>query len=157
MIKILNWQLSDEIVTEIGKFSILWAEFEKLLGNKCYDELLLDKKNKIQIEDKILKNFNAILQGRLEYFDENFEVYINYNLIPDNAHRPKDKYIKLMKDFLNLDELVQADWNCGALLCIYRIRNNLLHGLKCINELDGQLELFKSINNVLENIKINEK
>ena len=33
------------------------------------------------------------------------------------------------------------------------IRNNLLHGLKIISELNGQIELFKAINLVLENIK----
>lgn len=157
MIKILNSQLSDEIVTEIGKFSILWAEFEKTLGNKCSDELLLEQKNNVLIKDEILIKFNSSLHGRIEYFDEDVEAYTNYNLIPENAHRPRDKYIKLMKDFLNLDEFVEKDWICGALLCIYRIRNNLLHGLKYIDELNGQLELFKSMNKVLENIRINER
>ena len=58
-----------------------------------------------------------------------------------------------MRDFINLDELVNSDWICGALLCIYRIRNNLLHGLKELSELNGQIGLFKSMNNVLENIR----
>ena len=157
MIKILNNDLTGEIVTEIGKFSILWAEFEKLLNNNCSDELLLKQKNRISIKEQLLLDFNQSLHGRTEYFNEDIEVYTNYNLIPENAHRPQDKYIKLMKDFMGLDELVKDDWTCGALLCIYRIRNNLLHGLKCINELNGQIELFKAMNKVLENIKIDER
>lgn len=157
MIKILNNDLTDKIVFEIGKFSIFWAEFEKSLGNNCSDDLLVNKKHLFMVDDNVIINFWKSLHNRSQYFDEDIEAYTNYNLIPENAHRPRDKYIKYMKDFLNLDELVKNDWVCGALLCIYRIRNNLLHGLKCIDELNGQIELFKAMNKVLENIKIDEK
>lgn len=158
MIKIQGSNLSDEIVKEIGKFTILWAEFEKeYCNNNCNDSLLVANKDSFIVDEDIIAKFNTNLHGRVEDFNEDIETYTNYNLIPNNAHRPKDEYIKIMRDFINLDELVKSDWICGALLCIHRIRNNLLHGLKILSELNYQVELFKSMNKVLENIRRKSK
>ena len=153
--KIKGQNLNNNIVREIGKLTILWAEFEKeYCNNDCSDKLIIQEKDKFKvIKENLLVCFNNNLHGRIEYFDTDIEVYTNYDLIPENARRPKNEYIKIMKDFINLDKLVKNDWICGALLCIYRIRNNLLHGLKEIEELNGQIELFKSMNEILENIR----
>jgi hypothetical protein len=152
--KILDKELSDEVVIEIGKFTILWAEFEKVYcGCKCCLAKIWDLKNKLIINKNKLLKYNQVLQGRLNYFNEDFECYVDYNLIPKKAIPPNNEDKKAMKDFINLDELVKEYWSCGALLCIYRIRNNLLHGLKNIDELDGQIELFRAMNAVLENIR----
>ena len=43
--------------------------------------------------------------------------------------------------------------NSGCLLAIYRIRNNLMHGLKMVEQLNDQFELFQAVNDVLESIK----
>lgn len=154
MIKIQGANLSDEIVKEIGKFTILWAEFEKeYCNNNCNDSLLVANKDNFIVDEDIITKFNTNLHGRAEAFHEDIEIYINYNLIPNKAHRPRDEYIKIMRDFINLDKQVKSDWICGALLCIHRIRNNLLHGLKILSELNCQVELFKSMNKVLENIR----
>ena len=63
--------------------------------------------------------------------------------------------MKMMQMFLlqigNNDELV-----CGCLLVIRRIRNNMMHGLKVIKELNDQIELFRSANEVLESIRCRE-
>lgn len=40
----------------------------------------------------------------------------------------------------------------GCFLVIHRIRNNLMHGIKLLEELDGQIELFRAANAVLESI-----
>ena len=47
-----------------------------------------------------------------------------------------------------------TDLNSGCLLVIYRIRNNLMHGLKMVEELNGQFELFQAVNGVLESIEM---
>ena len=49
-------------------------------------------------------------------------------------------------------EQEEDDLRCGCLLVIYRIRNNLMHGLKCIEQLNDQLELFQTVNGVLESL-----
>ena len=58
--------------------------------------------------------------------------------------------INLMRMFLEQsgDDLV-----CGCLLVIHRIRNNLMHGLKLLCELDDQIEFFSAANEILENIR----
>lgn len=40
----------------------------------------------------------------------------------------------------------------GGIYLIERIQNNLCHGLKEISDINDQVPLFKSINNVLLNI-----
>lgn len=40
----------------------------------------------------------------------------------------------------------------GCLLVLYRIRNNLMHGMKLLERLDGQIELFRAATAVLESI-----
>lgn len=70
-----------------------------------------------------------------------------------NARRTKDADDLLMKSFL---EQNNGDVCCGCLLVIYRIRNNLMHGLKCIEELNDQFYLFEAVNDVLESIKVNQ-
>ncbi len=57
--------------------------------------------------------------------------------------------MQVMKQFL---EQKGDDLLYGCLLVIYRIRNNLMHGIKLLEELDGQIELFRAANDVLENI-----
>lgn len=49
-------------------------------------------------------------------------------------------------------EQKEEDVRCGCLLVIYRIRNNLMHGLKCIEQLNDQLKLFEAVNGVLETL-----
>ena len=41
----------------------------------------------------------------------------------------------------------------GCLMSIYRIRCNMMHGLKIVKQLDNQYELFKAVNGVLESIR----
>lgn len=38
-------------------------------------------------------------------------------------------------------------------MSIYRIRCNMMHGLKIVKQLDNQYELFKAVNGVLESIR----
>lgn len=102
--KIKGCELGDNVVTEIGKFTILWANFEKkYYNNDCSDKLIFQEKDNFRVKENLLVCFNNNLHGRMEYFDTDIEVYTNYNLIPENARRPKSKYVKIMKDFINLD------------------------------------------------------
>ena len=80
------------------------------------------------------------------------EDYVNTGLYPDNARRSKtDKEErKAMEDFINQsgDEIA-----LGCLMTIYRIRCNMMHGLKIVEQLDDQYELFKAVNGVLESVR----
>lgn len=143
--------INNEIVLEIGKFTILWAEFEKkYCYNNCNSASIWDFSNRYYIERNILKDFAEKLKGRVDYHGVDEFIYVKYNLVPEGARTPSTPDLNTIQDFLNFngENLV-----AGAFLVIYRIRNNLLHGLKVLSELNGQLELFKSMNKVLENIR----
>ena len=61
---------------------------------------------------------------------------------------------KIVKDNFYLNSvLLEMEGVCGCLLVIRRIRNNMMHGLKAVSELDKQIELFRSANEVLESIR----
>ena len=70
-------------------------------------------------------------------------------MYPGNArqNRPEDRMA--MEQFMKQEG---NDLRQGCLLVIFRIRNNLMHGLKCIEQLNDQLELFKAVNGVLESL-----
>lgn len=149
--KILNEKLNENIVKQIGKFTILWAEYEKqYCRNNCNSTTIRDFAKNYIVDTEILQDFAIKARGRIGRINENEAEYVSYNLIPENANQPNKDDIQEMYKFIEQ----QGDENTlGAFLCIYRIRNNLLHGLKAISELNEQIELFKSMNKVLENIR----
>jgi len=61
----------------------------------------------------------------------------------------KDKVIKFIKN-------IWDDSIDGGLLAIYRIRNNMFHGLKPSDDLNSQIDLFRTINAVLESILLQQ-
>lgn len=71
---------------------------------------------------------------------------------PDNARRTRTdaEERKVMEDFIDQKE---GDTALGCLMTIYRIRCNMMHGLKIVEQLDDQYELFKAVNGVLESIR----
>ena len=78
------------------------------------------------------------------------EEYVTYNLVPANArNKLSQEEMGKILDFIYSNGREAFD---GCLLAIYRIRNNMFHGLKELDSLNGQLELFKTMNRVLEEI-----
>lgn len=150
MIEILEESLSDDIVKEIGKFTILWSNFEnKYCLNNCNSATIKDFANGYLIDAKLLSNFSTVLKGRAYLYEESIPGYVRYNLVPAGARTPSKQDLEIIRKFIEQDYKLIV----GAFLAIYRIRNNLLHGLKTLSELDNQIELFKSMNKVLENIR----
>ena len=142
-------ELKQETIFEIGKFCILWAQFENgPCENDCCSNKIWEFANKNSVNIDILNQFLDIMCKRARKENSSCEEYID-SIVPKQGqkHRPTEKDIDTMKKFLNKKT---EDKLAGALLIIYRIRNNLLHGKKV--GLDDQKEMFKSINTVLEDI-----
>ena len=142
-------KLNSDTIFEIGKFSILWSQFEKVkLGNDCNCRKIKKFADENKYKYKDFDSFSSVILKRstLEYscFNEYIESIIPP---PKDNHRPRKNYVDIMKNFVKEDSRHRL---AGMLLIIYRIRNNLLHGKK-IN-LDEQIEMFKAINTVLEGI-----
>lgn len=148
---ILGKELDNKTVLEIGKFTILWAEFEKnYCNNECNSNAIWDFVSSYAVNEDLLRDLCNKLKGRIGYLGANENQYINYNLTPERARKPSQADLKTIEDFINFKG---ANLLSGAMLAIYRIRNNLLHGLKELSDLNEQIELFKSMNSVLENIR----
>ena len=143
-------ELKQETILEIGKFCILWSEFEKEhCNNDCNSNQIWQFAQNKKCDINLLQNLSKELNGRVYLYEDNIVHYVDYNLTPQGARKPSVGDLKTIKDFIAFKG---ENLFVGALLAIYRIRNNLLHGLKKVDELDGQKDLFNAINLFLEGI-----
>ena len=144
-------QLKDEMVMEIGKFSILWNCFERFqCNNNCSPKEIKIIAPFLNVDVKYQAKLAEILNQRRSWFGQVISEYVETGLYPGNAKPSTEEDKHLMEEFM---EQGDDDLRAGCLLVIYRIRNNLMHGLKCIEQLNDQLELFQALNGVLESIE----
>ena len=147
--KIRDFELKNKTVLEIGKFAILWNWFEKEF---CENNCNYSRLKNVRIDSKKQKELADVFEVRKYMFMQVTEEYVDTGLYPDNARRTRTdaEERKVMKDFIDQKE---GDTTLGCLMTIYRIRCNMMHGLKIVEQLDDQYELFKAVNGVLESIR----
>lgn len=134
-------------VIEIGKFVILWNLFENNnCRNDCQPEILVEIGNG-QETSEAFQLFARALKNRAELFDVDDFEYVRNHLAMGRGLTPQQR--KLVFAFMNSGGMGSV---AGGLLAFYRIRNNMFHGLKEWSDLDNQIELFLSMNKVLEEI-----
>ena len=149
--KIYGESLRDELVIEIGKFAILWNCFERFqCNNNCNPKEIKRIAPSLNVDNKKQARLAKVLNQRRAWFGQVISEYVETGLYPGNARQNQAEDRLLMEKFM---EQSDDDLRVGCLLVIYRIRNNLMHGLKCIEQLNDQLELFKGVNGVLESIE----
>lgn len=143
-------EINDNTIMELGKFTVLWNMFEEnFCSNNCNTSKIKEVASEILLNDEAIKEFADVLNKRRGLFQQEIIDYIKTGLYPNGAHQGKDEDNEMMQQFMKQNgEYI----NYGCLLTINRIRNNLLHGLKCVSELDNQIELFKAVNKILESI-----
>ena len=149
--KIRNHNLNDELIIEIGRFSVLWNCFERVqCNNSCNPNSIRAICAKISIDKDKEVALATVLNERRSFYNMIIPEYVQQGLSPIGARQPQEDDKRLMEEFLKQSG---DDLTCGCLLTIYRIRNNLMHGLKQIEDLDTQLDLFKAVNEVLESVR----
>ena len=147
--------INNETILEIGKFAILWNVFENTkCSYNCTCAKIIDMEKSIEHLDKEpFERFATELKSRAIKIGRNIETYVNKNVYPSNGARitqtDKTNYIPAVIDFIDSDGKKKL---AGAFLAIYRIRNNMFHGLKGYSELDDQIDLFKAMNAILEEV-----
>lgn len=149
--KIKDCELKNETVLEIGRFAILWNCFERdCCKNNCNPSSIKKISGSIQLDIEKQANLATVLNKRRSWFGQLKLDYVEKSLHPGNARNSSEDDMAIMCRFLEQsgDELA-----CGCLLVIHRIRNNLMHGLKLLDQLDNQIELFRAANEVLESIR----
>ncbi len=145
-----GYDLNNELIFEIGRFSILWNLFERFqCDNNCNSRAIKDVCSCIGCDDTKQSKLAQVLNERCRLFCQDISNYVDESLHPGNSRQSSQEDKEIMQNYLKQegDELLR-----GCLLVIYRIRNNLMHGMKCVEELNNQLTLFKAVNEVLESI-----
>jgi len=151
--------LKNDTIFGVGKFAILWNVFEDY---KCTCECTHEK-----IKDAVLhitsdrnaafKKLVIALNNRANSIRQGMSIddYVSKKLYPTDDSRarisPKERalYMGRVIEFVKSGGETALD---GALLAIWRIRNNMFHGLKGHSALDEQKELFEAMCGVLEEI-----
>lgn len=152
--EIKGWELKNETVLEIGRFAILWNCFERdWCNNNCNSSSIKQIIGFIQLDMKKQAILAGVLNERRCWFGQLELDYVEESLHPGNARKSSKGDVEIMRRFL---EQSGDDLACGCLLVIHRIRNNLVHGLKALHQLDDQIELFRSANEVLESVRWKE-
>jgi len=145
---IKGYDLNDELIVEIGKFAVLWNLFEKnYFGYKCFPKKIMEMCDCISVSIEKQESLAKALNDRREWFGQLYHDFILNGLYTDDRSPAEDE-INHIEAFLKQE----GNTICGCLLCVSRIRNNMMHGLKDVEKLNSQLEIFKAANGVLESI-----
>ena len=129
----------------IGEFSVVWALFENVRCNKSFNaglEILPDiGMINVELTQSVLRLKNLILenQRKQQTLNQNLSIIERLLLRQNEKH-----YLQTIQDFLSRENFSEND----IVACVYigaRFRNNLLHGEKNIQLLNGQIEIFKEL------------
>ena len=145
---IKGYDLSNELIIEIGKFAVLWNLFEK---NHCNYNTTPAKIVKVcdyvSVSVEKQSALAKALNDRRLCFEQLYTDFIVGGLYSDDRH-PQKAEINHIEAFLKQED----NTFYGCMLCISRIRNNLMHGLKDVETLNTQLDIFKAANGILESL-----
>ncbi len=149
MVRVHERNFRQGTVIAIGKFAILWNVFENTKCDyNCTPQKLVGLGNYIEVTET-WRSFAIVLQQRMQMFGVSMAEYIDRHLQIERGHRLTQEDRQLIFDFIQSNG---TRCMSGGLLTIYRIRNNMFHGLKEWLDLDNQINLFVSMNEVLEEI-----
>lgn len=170
---IKNINVSNETILELGKFSILWAKFElEYCNNQCSDKLFFNNKiflnSSKNVNDKntitARNNFrnycnfklnfkelsHNLIDSLLNYFNQTKET-ITPKIIHESLYSKNFKcYYTQVDDIICNNITNNEELLLGSLLIIFRLRNNLFHGLKDCYSINNQIHIFKNCNCFLD-------
>lgn len=175
--ELLNEKVDKEIRLLIGDFSIIWNLYEKYIINKFKDKIKYDKERiesdifQENIHEYMIteyKNNNFIyISNNKKIIDDNFNMlkkYINekcieynreftsntiinyFNIVFRNA---KNEVYNLFNNNIEIDNWDSYSKLHLLLIVMYRVRNNMFHGIKIITKLENERELFIICNNIM--------
>ena len=144
-----KFKITSDTIASIGMFSILWGRFELCNFNPKIDE------NRIK---RWASRYKLSADQKAVYYSiqseaDNYLGTIDKETIRERLYSEQNKGCEPNRDLIykfltNPDELCVA----GCFLFIYRIRNNLFHGLKDIYALNDQKEMIDTICNMLYSV-----
>lgn len=153
--RIRNWindnfdtELKEDELTSIKDFSLIWNIFEnRVCENHCSVNTLTVKLSEIDFN---LNCFN----GSLEYFKNRYTSNGTTNDLYDSLSFRANDNKQLVTAVLLGQENGTNEIILALSIIIYRLRNNLFHGLKQIETINEQRRNFEVANKVLKEILV---
>ena len=151
MLTLWGCTVKEETCNAIGKFAVLWSQFEIVYFKNNYNVKSYERIEVIKSSSEIDDLISGIKDTLNSYARETYNVGFTWEeklCIRKNERN----YLETVNSFLN-ERLVQLD--AQIKICIFicgRIRNNLLHGFKDIASLDRQKEIFQILEKFLKYI-----
>lgn len=147
---IYGYEIANEVVAEVGKFTILWNLFEdRFLSNMTLWNIC----RTITYDHNYGEDMRLFMVAQ-SHFYENLDSFIDHFVFTNRAiYQASDNQRRVIRAFLNNDLSVSAtDRFYGCMILIKRFRNNLMHGIKSPECLIDQLIVFQDINGLLESL-----
>lgn len=131
----------------VRDFSLLWSLFEgTVLGTSASANSIVGAVSALRDQGRLdLRSFRR----SIEHFRQRY--YDGQNLTPAFEHlnlRGGDRR-PLVEAFVTGRANSEAEILAGLLIIVYRLRNNLFHGIKWAYGIRGQLENFRRANDTL--------
>lgn len=148
--KYIEGAVSEEMRFIISDFALLWNKYEGKLFDEyyTYPKVLEMLNNRFNFNNDSYIKITELYRRLLNYFKSR---HIKYNCDSLIGHY----HIREKKDILKDDLSILIDDSSPKgklrliLLIVGRVRNNMFHGIKGINDLDNQKELFNICNETL--------
>lgn len=142
----MGTELTEEGLTNVKNFSLLWNVFEKKVCDTRCSIPILEKK--LNLVDFDLNEF----EEHLEYFKNRYISEGQINQRFDHLRVNNLKYKGLVINVLLGDETEDSDIILALMVIVYRYRNNLFQGNKDILHLNTQEVNFHHANQILKKI-----
>lgn len=147
---ILEWinrryhtHLNEANLVEVKNFALVWNIFE---GSVCDSSFSIDK-----IEQKLNNRTidTTIFQAHIDYFKDRYTTNGSVNNYFDRLNfRGRDSKNFVQRILLG-ENILMKDYVLAITIIVYRLRNNLFHGLKEMITIDGQRDNFNNANQFL--------
>jgi hypothetical protein len=146
----------EEDIPDVLNFCLMWNLFESKVCETLTDYSLTRFIDKIDYFIKKLKNIEFLINGNqnnpFSYFEERYVTDGKVNYKFNSLHFKSSDRKPLVKSVLEKEEEDSCSILLALLIIIYRLRNNLFHGIKPIRELKEQNINFEVANRLLANI-----
>lgn len=139
--------LSDQEKSAIMHFTLLWSFFEaKALRTNASSNCILTLVHEWAAQNRLnLAPFSqSLTYFKNRYFNGGEFSHLFHGLKLRRGDSPE-----LVKQVLRGESINDADCVAALLIIVYRLRNNLFHGMKWDYDIRYQLDNFKNANNTI--------
>lgn len=140
-------KVNDETRNQISCFPIIWLIFDKEVANNDFSSKTLPSVSNALIRNNIdFVLVESLFSDMKNYINSKYDgylcdIYISFRFRTNDISI--EEVERLYNSNLNEDKLILLLW------LSYRVRNNMFHGIKEIEDLNSQTVLFSCLNKFL--------